>query len=200
MCKDVLRLIETKINKLINMLSIITYRTYKVTLLVGLLFMNIQLFAQDSKVTIDDPLKKPPIWEQLKKSPYNDALWTSYFEQDLFSLTREQYISYNEWKAYLVELKSKEIEAKELELLKRREEYLAKRYSHKRKLTESDFDELVQNVSKNFPIIEQYFYEQFEALGEKYELYVEAHPEKKYNQTRWVEEHEEKLLNLKMND
>ncbi len=181
------------------MLSIITYRINTVILAFAMVLMGTQLHAQDSATTINDPLKKPAIWEQLKQTPYNDALWTAYFDQDLFSLTREQYISYNEWKASLVELQSKEIEAKELELLKRREEYLANRYSHKRKLTESDFDALVQNVNKNFPIIEQYFLEQFEALGEKYKSYAEVHPDKKYNQTRWVEENEEKLLNLKMN-
>lgn len=180
--------------------SIITYRKDKgLFFILALLLTNLQLLAQDTKKSIEDPLKKPVIWEQLKESPYDDALWTNYFDQDLFSLTREQYISYNEWKSFLVELQSKEIEANELELLKRREEYLAKRYSHKRKLTESDFDELVQNVTKNFPIIEQYFLEQFEALGEKYQSYAEVHPDKKYNQTRWVEENEEKLLNLKMN-
>lgn len=181
------------------MLSIITNRKDRIFITLAFLILSLRLSAQDTKVAIVDPLKKPAIWEQLKESPYNDALWTSYFDQDLFSLTREQYINYNEWKSSLVELQSKEIEANELELLKRREEYLAKRYSHKRKLTESDFDELVQNVTKNFPIIEQYFLEQFEALGEKYKSYAEVHPDKKYNQTRWVEENEEKLLNLKMN-
>ena len=182
-----------------NMLSIITCRKNKLVLTFTVLLFSVQVYAQDAKVAIEDPLKKPAIWEQLKQSPYNDALWTNYFDQDLFSLTREQYISYNEWKSFLVELQSKEIEAKELELLKRREEYLAERYSHKRKLTESDFDALVQNVNKNFPIIEQYFLEQFEALGEKYKSYAEAHPDKNYNQTKWVEENEERLLNLKMN-
>lgn len=162
------------------------------------LFLSYSLHAQDN-TSINDPLEKPTVWEQLEQNPYNDALWTTYFEEDLFSLTKEQYINYNAWKAYLVDLQSKKIEESKLALLKRREEYLANRYKHKRKLTESDFDELVQNVSKNFPIIEQYFFEQFEALGEKYETYADVHPEKKYNHTKWVEENEEKLMNLRLN-
>ena len=169
---------------------------FKVTIV--FLLLSSLAFCQSEEGNIDDPLKKPEIWEKLKVNPYNDALWTAYFNEDLFTLTKEQYIDFNAWKVYLVDLQSQENEKKELELLKRREEYLANRYSYK-KLTESDFEELVQNVSKNFPIIEQYFKEQFEALGEKYQFYVDVHPEKEYNHTRWVEENEAKLMNLKMN-
>jgi len=181
-----------------NNMSSIKNSTGQILLWAIGILLSYSLHAQDS-TSINDPLEKPAIWEQLKQNPYNDAFWTTYFEEDLFSLTKEQYINYNAWKAYLVDLKSKKIEEDKLALLKRREEYLANRYKHKRKLTESDFEELVQNVSKNFPIIEQYFNEQFEALGEKYQSYADVHPENKYNQTKWVEENEEKLMNLRLN-
>ncbi|MBT33987.1 MAG: hypothetical protein CMO01_30360 [Thalassobius sp.] len=181
------------------LLNILNKPVLSLRLIVLCLFISGYAFSQtESAGILIDPLKKPEVWEKLKINPYNDALWTAYFNEDLFTLTKEQYIEYNTWKAQLVEQLSKENEKKELELLKRREEYLANRYSYK-KLTESDFEELSQNVSKNFPIIEQYFKEQFEALGESYQSYAEAHPEKEYNHTKWVEENEEKLMNLKMN-
>ncbi len=150
-----------------------------------------------STESTNDPLSKPEIWSKLEENPYSDNLWSKYFGMDLFTLSKEDYINYNTWKAKLVAVKNAKNEEMELELMKKREDYIAERYN--RKLNESDFEELSQNVHKNFDIIEQYFSEQFELYGEKYKSYEEAHPEKEYNKMKWVEENEEALFNLQMN-
>ncbi|WP_157637851.1 hypothetical protein [Flexithrix dorotheae] len=150
-----------------------------------------------STETTNDPLSKPEIWSKLEENPYSDDLWSKYFGMDLFTLSKEDYINYNTWKAKLVAVKNAKNEERELELMKKREEYIAKRYN--RKLNESDFEELSQNVHKNFDIIEQYFSEQYELYGEKYKTYEETHPDKKYNKMKWVEENEEALINFQLN-
>jgi len=152
-----------------------------------------QAQVKDS-VQIKDPLEQPAIWNQLRMDPHNDDLWSLYFKQDLFVLSKEDYLNYNKWKSYLVNRKQSEIEQRELELMRKREEYFEKRYSHKEKKT--DLEHLTQNIQKNFAIIEQYFEEQFDLMGEIYEPYYSVHKDQKYSKIKWVEEHETLLREL----
>ena len=145
----------------------------------------------------EDPLAKPDVWKRLKENPSDEHPWKVYMGKDLFSLTKEEYAQYNKLKSHLLNLKAEENEKRELVMLKRREDYYDKRYG--KKIQTEEYEELVQNIFKNFPIIEQYFDEQFKEQGETYKPYSVAHPDGQYSKVKWVEEHELKLLMLKEN-
>ncbi len=167
-----------------------------VFVLFALVIISRPAVAQREVVTIEkeDPLAKPAIWYRLKADPYNDSYWEEYFGQDLFTLDKEHYLNYNKWKAYLVQYKNLENEKKELELMRKREEYFEDRYMNRMPM---DIDELTQNIHKNFAVIEQYFEEQFELYGEIYEPFSEKHQKDGYTKVSWVEDHEFKLMQLK---
>jgi len=160
---------------------------------VFLTFIATSLFAQT-----EDPLSKPKVWAALKKNPNSDQMWMRYFEKDLFDLNKEEYEKYKNWKNELLVEYKKIQEEKEITAQKRRDAYFAQRYG--KATGELDYEELVQNVYKNFPMIEQYFTEQFKRYGEKYEPYAEKHPDGKFNKTKWVEEQEIRLEDLEINN
>jgi hypothetical protein len=168
----------------------------KLWLLAALLSLAPQLFGQvTANAKVQDPLSKPQIWKTLLERPEDDALWSSYLGEDLFSLDKARYQQYTAWKAQLIEEKKLEEEKKELELVKKRQEYMEKRSG--RNYSERDYQELLQNVFKNFSIIEQYFADQFKLHGQQYTWYQQVHPDEKYSKTKWVEEQEQKLTILR---
>ncbi|MEN7550151.1 hypothetical protein AAG747_19685 [Rapidithrix thailandica] len=167
----------------------------KCCLWVWVFLMTISVQAQTAENTFEeDPLLKPNIWQQLSDDPYNDDLWMKYFDKDLFNLNSKEYELYTSCRNGLLQKNLAKQRKREEALQKFREEYVQQRYGEKQKL---DYRELVQNIAKNFPMIEEYFDAQFNVYEIDYLFYDEKHPDGKYNKTKWVEEHETKLQKLK---
>lgn len=85
-------------------------------------------------------------------------------------------------------------EAAEAERFRHQKDYINRRYGN---ITADVYSDLVQNISRNFPMIEQYFEEQFAKYGHEYVYYHVKHPDKSYNKTTWVDEHEAELRKLR---
>lgn len=150
--------------------------------------------AQDFATVIEDPMGKPEIWKILEQNPNDDAQWEVYFEKDLFSMTKEEYKNFEDLKLHLIKKYQERKDQEELELMKKKEAYLSKRY---RSISDETYRDLTQNIHKNFPIIEEYFTERFEELGDQYVPFAEVYPNGDYNKSKWVDEQEEKLKELK---
>lgn len=136
-----------------------------------------------------DPLNKPKIWDKLKADPDDDNLWQAYFGKDLFNLSKEEMGNFKLWKQRLQDEFATNEATNESRKLNSRAEAQAAAYA-------SEFKRLMENVNRNFMMIEEYFTEKFAQHGEKYITYREKYPDGKYNKTLWVEQQEKRLLEL----
>ncbi len=143
---------------------------------------------------IKDPLLKPSIWNQLELQPKSETLWQKYFSKSLFDLSQQEYQLYTTLKSKLLE---KERLA-EQEAAKRKNERKLKYYNQKLNSEDNEYYlSLIQNIEQNITIIDLYFKEKYQELGFDYITYKEAYPQEDYSKTKWVEEKEKQLAQLK---
>ena len=161
---------------------------------------------------MEDPLKKPAIWAKLKDNPNDIKLWTDYVGKRLQDMTPKEKEKVSRWKQELM-----------LEAIADREAIMTSQdkptdtppgqarmstvvYIPRKQLAEmeahireenKEIAELRNNVSENFVILEEMFKEAYKELGEEYRTYREVHPDRKYNEIRWIEEQETRLRLLK---
>lgn len=126
-----------------------------------------------------DPLGKPDVWKQLLEHPKNNGLWTAYFGKDLFDLTKEEGVQFRTWRSQLIAaLDAPVVRAEAVE-------------------DDPTLNQLTNNISKNFLLIEDYFGSEFKRLGGVYTSFADKYPDGNYNKIVWVEEHEQKLKELR---
>lgn len=170
-------------------------------------------FAQEE---VDDPLKKPALWEKLVKEPSNRELWAKYFGKPLEKLSYEENEKLSLWSQVLT-LRSIMAEEVVIESTDDEEEAVESdvAYGIDGKevivMDQADFDNLTQmvmsekqevaelksNIHENFVILEDLFRDIFKEHGEEYVSYEEAHPDGKFPVVRWVEQTEKKIQDLK---
>lgn len=164
----------------------------KLFVVVLLTIVSQGIFAQEYSDVVEDPLGKPNEWAALATNPQNDKLWEKYFGKDLFSLSREENAMFNQLKQYLLNKEKIEQDKVNYAVLKRKSETRSFK-----DFTKEEYNQLIQNVTKNFPIIEDYFAYQYEVLGEKYVKYEDAYPLGEISKQKWVDEQEKKIEELK---
>ncbi|MCS6831980.1 MAG: hypothetical protein NZ521_00235 [Flammeovirgaceae bacterium] len=157
-----------------------------------LMTMGSRAYAQEISDVIEDPLGKPREWAALASNPQNDKLWEKYFGKDLFSLTKEENALFNKLKQHLLNKEKSEQDKVNDALIQRKIQSRSFR-----DFTKEEYNALVQNVTKNFPIIEDYFAYQYSLLGEKYVKYEDAYPTGEISKQKWVDEQEKKIEELK---
>lgn len=168
---------------------------------------------------LNDPLKKPDIWEELKLNPADEGLWYKYMGKELQYMTAREEDQMNAWRSELLLLYAQRRREKE-----QREEQAAEK---KRKAAEAeilrdpykgktpkeiraiktqealileepdDLAELKDNLYVNFEILEERYATEFERLGGTYKTYSSAHPNSDYPPAKWCEEQEKKIQQLK---
>jgi hypothetical protein len=147
--------------------------------------------AQSEVAIEEDPLKKPTVWSKLRTSPNNDQLWTDYFGKDLFTLSSQEIKLMRQCQSLISKLENQAEKQVELALMKRNGN-VSKVY------TAADLPQyyrhMVANVNLNFALIEEFFQEEFAAVGRDYVLFQEMHPNDGYSRIAWVSEQEAALL------
>jgi hypothetical protein len=169
-----------------------------------------------SQEEVNDPLKKPAIWEKLVKEPSNRGLWAKYFGKPLEKLSYEENEKLSLWSQVLT-LRS--IMAEEVVIESSDDEEAPVEsdvaYGADGKevivMDQTDFDNLTQmvmseqeevaelkaNIYENFVILEDLFRDIFKEHDQKYVSYDEAHPNGEFPIVRWVEETEKKIQEMK---
>lgn len=171
-------------------------------------------FAQEE---VNDPLKKPAVWEKLVKAPANRALWAEYFGKPLEKLSYEENEKLSLWSQVLT-LRSIMAEEVVIESTGDDDEEPVESdvaYGADGKevivMDQADFDNLAQmvmsekqevaelktNIHENFVILEDLFRDIFKEHGKEYVSYDEAHPDGKFPIVRWVEQTEKKIQEMK---
>lgn len=147
----------------------------------------------------EDPLMKPKIWSQLKDQPDNDVLWQKYFGKGLFTLNKKEYALYEQLKQHLKAEESERAQARAVILQQKAQPSPQPSSKHTPSLTGEDlaFQEWTKNITKNFGMIEVYFEDKFAEMGGEYIQYAEIHPNGRYSKTQWVDEHEQRLDELR---
>jgi hypothetical protein len=164
-----------------------------ITFLMMLLFNILGVLAQESNV-IEDPLDKPNEWAAVASNPNNDKLWEKYFGKDLFSFNKEENLLFNNLKQHLLNKEKAIVDKQNYEVMLRKSQNRYKRFEH---FTQAQYNDLIQNVNKNFPIIEDYFAYQYDLLGEQYVTYQDAYPTGEITKQKWIDEQELKIEELK---
>ncbi|MGF1532211.1 MAG: hypothetical protein ACFCUI_00795 [Bernardetiaceae bacterium] len=175
----------------------------------------------------NDPLKKPKIWQTLKEDPTDAAAWEAYMGSPVSKLSDKDLGRYASWKQQLMLQRLTENEAivglvisdqmmddffideqafTEFDRLIK--ETLA---SSEPGITRADLagveaiimteredlSYLKRNIKQNFAIIEDVYQEIFAEYKVEYEFYQDKYPDGSYSQTKWIEDHEIKLKQLR---
>lgn len=155
------------------------------------------LFSQDYEQpedeTLDDPFSKPTLWARLKTTPEDDDLWQKYFGKDLFELSEEEYTYYEQLRNKLIQDNIEwveEVESKKNIRLQKQRNVISKEDPY--------YLSLLENITRNFAMIELYFYDEFEKYNSEYVTYEEVYPNGDYNKRTWVTENDKRLKELKM--
>lgn len=195
--------------------------TGKLILVLLLTFTMGHGYAQEE--SINDPLKKPIIWEKITKDYQNISLWEEYFETKWDELDIDIQKQIMKWQNILAiemiakeeaifDMKAEEVswdipesnitasnQENELKQEQLRVEVI--KYNHQiDEIIQQQTSELAflqQNVKENFLIIEDILFEEFLNYGSEYYYYDEIHPDRKYSIETWVEEKTKELLTLK---
>jgi hypothetical protein len=167
--------------------------------------LNFVAVAQDTEV--NDPLKKPDVWEKLKKSPADAKLWEAYTGKKWEAMSKSEQERVAIWRQELMlrgimeheivitseekmvaederaidEIKSSELKNAEMLIMQEQEE----------------ITELKTNISENFVILEDLYKDLFAEYGLEYKTYASTHPDGKFPLTRWIHEHDEKIKAVK---
>ncbi len=161
-------------------------------------------FAQQE---VHDPLKKPDIWAKLEAEPSNRSLWAKYFGKPLEELNYEENENLSLWSQVLT-LKSIMAEEIVIESVSEgsdedNEEPIEMDQADLDNLTEiimaekEEVADLKSNLQENFVILEDLYSEIFEEYGQNYVFYDKVHPKGEYPITKWVEEVEKKIKEMK---
>ncbi len=182
-------------------------------LLLSLSFIIVTTTFSLSQSTINDPLKKPEIWNQIVKNPQDMRLWAAYVGKDLNSLSDEEEEKIVKWCSsikgnfglhQLPEDTWKEIaEDHHYNSQQKVQMDLEYKIFHKQVedhiLNESPILQNLQtNIETNFIIIEDIMQLEFEELGTKYVSYATIHKNGDYPKDKWLQEKNEELKELKM--
>ncbi|TAF33623.1 MAG: hypothetical protein EAZ57_05300 [Cytophagales bacterium] len=177
---------------------------------------------------IEDPLKKPAIWEKLLDNPTDSELWESYVGQEMKGMSPKERERLNLWKQELMlrhildnenvigikvndkatdgvfidETAFKEFQQKLKDAPKGESITVAEIAGIEAIIMseQSDLKELRTNVAQNFVILEDVYFDAFEQLGVKYLYYKDKYPKGEITQMKWVEQHDEELKKLKKNE
>lgn len=164
--------------------------------LFSLLLLPFCLAAQgkESEPLESDPLKKPFIWKQLKSNPSNEALWIAYFGKDLFDFSDKEYENFTAWKNQLIKERDRDIKP-----IKNKTEVVKRKYYEQvyGKIKDPYYQNLITNISSNFLMIEEYFYEQFSFYNNDYTFYSDKYPKGKYDKEQWISEQEKMLEKIR---
>lgn len=167
---------ETK-NRMRSLFNYFSIKSCLIIIIMSISFLPLSL--AHSQGLPKDPLGKPDLWKQLIAHPKNDKLWSDYFGKDLFELTKEEGMQFRTWRSQLIAALDAPV--------------------NKTPNFDEDatLNQLTNNISKNFMLIEDYFSSEFKRLGSSYTTFSEKYPNGNYNKVVWVEEHELQLKNLK---
>jgi len=146
---------------------------------------------------IYDPLKKPHLWRQLVDTPDNQSLWAEYMGKGWKDMTEEDKRYINRWRKAIEENNVPKVDYDSFVSTKfhSMEELLT---WERMIMKESDrVAELKTNIAANFLLIEDTFVVLFEELDRGYRRYDEVHTDGKYNQIKWVEDHENRINYIK---
>jgi|GEM_PF-2389864 len=178
-------------------------------------------YAQDE--TINDPLKKPIIWEKITNDYQNISHWEEYFETKWDELDIDIQEQIMKWQNILAiemiakeeaifDMKAEEVSwdipesnftASNTENEFKQEQLRVEVIKYNQQIEEiiqqqtSELAFLKQNVKENFLIIEDILFEEFLNYGSEYYYYDEIHPDSKYSIEAWVEEKSNELQVLK---
>jgi hypothetical protein len=189
----------------------------------ALLLISICFSISESKAFADeDPLGKPKVWEQLKKSPIDSVLWAQYVGKAWVCMNNQETQKIEKWRKDLLHILELEHDSGEnvvwndpkehlngkLEYVDHAIEEEKGRLDIEMKVYEKDLEtsvlnettqmqRLKQNVLINFVIIEDLYEEEFTKLGVKYVWYEDKYPKRNYNKSQWIHEKEGELKQLK---
>lgn len=158
-----------------------------------LLFISLlsTAYAQNENI---DPLQNPKIWSELKEDPHNDVLWAKYMgKDDLFSLTKQEWDTYEQWKAVLL----RQLELKEEEVKYKKEEFKHGDSRYTDRITDRYYQNLLVNLYKNFTLIDEFFKIEYKKVEHGYDSYYILHPDEVYDKGKWIRDHEAKLVKLR---
>ncbi|GEM_PF-5700423 len=146
---------------------------------------------------IYDPLKKPHLWRKLVDTPDNQSLWAEYMGKDWKDMTEEDKRYISRWRKAIVENNAPKVDYESFVSTKfnSMEELL----TWERMMMEESHrvTELKTNIAANFLLIEDTFVDLFEELDRGYRRYDQVHKDGKYNQIKWVEDHENRINYIK---
>ncbi|MFT5618942.1 MAG: hypothetical protein ACI85I_002178 [Arenicella sp.] len=178
--------------------------------------------SESSAFTGDDPLGKPKVWEQLKKSPIDSVLWAQYLGKAWICMNVQETKKIGTWSKDLLHILELEHDSGEnviwnnpkdhidgkLEYVDHAIEEEKDRLEAEMKVYEKDLEasvlkettqmqRLKQNLLINFVVIEDLYQEEFEKLGVKYVWYEDKYPKRNHNKSQWIQEKEEELKQVK---
>lgn len=174
--------------------------------------------------SVDDPLKKPGIWNKVLNDPESDYAWAEYMGKGWACMSIEEKDKIKEWKkgvkakdnapakaaaqTAVTKSSAKEVNwamptaAQNAEENRKAQEAAEKAMfvNELEKTMTGESESLTQlkgNITTNFWIIDDMLKTEFEALGAAYTTYIAAHPDKKYSKEQWVQEKSIELKKLK---
>lgn len=170
------------------------------------------LLAQDDFDIVEDPLKKPKIWEALKNSPDNNKLWCQYVGKKWAELSLAEKEDINIMKQNLLlsmlDAESALVIEADAEPGEGDEEILdftsvsANEVDNAEKMINyeayAEIADLRDNVEENFVILEDLYKELFTEYSSKYIYYKEKYPDGDYSKVKWIEEQEAILGRFRM--
>lgn len=188
------------------------------TLLTSLaLLISLNSYAQNTNAEltapytlVEDPMKKPAIWEKLKKNPHNLLVWESYIGKPWLSITNYERVEVKLMRQALwvrlinnkiasTTVKQNEPPKEDFTEVMRRptvRTFIAE--LEELMLTESqEMEELKENPYENFFLIEEYYTDAFKEYGSSYVPYSQKYPQGGFSEARWIEEQDKTLKNLK---
>lgn len=179
---------------------------------VTLLLLSLtDLKAQEEEEFVNDPLKKPVLWNKLKEDPSSSKLWAEYLGKPWNSMNKAEKEQVSIWRQELLLQKISEREVvitseredenkPEKEKVMRTEEMRAEEIKNAESLIMQERDEITElktNISENFVILEDLYRDAFSEFDVEYVSYDETHPNGTYPLPKWIEEQEAKLKKLK---
>ncbi|WP_020527213.1 hypothetical protein [Flexithrix dorotheae] len=179
----------------------------------SIISLNLASAQSESSNLVSDPLQNPEIWAKIRENPKDMRLWAIYLNKDLNSLDEtdeklivqwastlgttsiENPLSEEIWNEVAENHHYNENQKVILEM-----EYKAFHENLEGHILDDSkvLKELNSNVEMNFVIIEDILKLEFEELGTKYISYNSVHSNDNYPKTKWIEEKNFELAELKI--
>lgn len=182
-------------------------------LLLGLILVFISTSHSFSQSAINDPLKKPDIWNKIVKAPQDMRLWAAYVGKNLNSLSDEEEQKIVKWCSSIksnfglhqlpedtwMEVAEDHHYNNQQKVQMDLEYKIFHKQVEEHILNESPILQNLQaNIETNFIIIEDIMQLEFEELGTKYIDYASTHRNGDYPKDKWLQEKNEELKELKI--